>query len=817
MKRIKDFFRSLRVRIFLILFATGLISCMVMQNAIIANYERRAVDLKTNEVQTQLRILANHLITENYLKDPSSQVINAELNLLANLYDGRVLIIGDNLQVIADTYNLRVGKTIISEEIVRCLRNGNEGSTSVYNADDGYIEITTPIIETRALYEYESTPLGDQTANVRGVMLTSVSSASIRTMLTTLESRANRIGMIVVLIILFFALIAANGLLVPFDRVTRAISEIKAGYTDEPISVPDYLETEHIVNAFNQLQSRMKALDDSRSEFVSNVSHELRTPITSMKVLADTLLAQGEDVPPEVYRDFMTDISSEIDREDKIINDLLSLVKLDKKAVPLNITVVNVNEMLEIVLKRLRPIARVRNIELTLESQREVTAHIDEVKTMLALMNIIENAIKYNKDGGFVRVVLDSDHQDFTVSVSDSGIGIPEDALEHIYERFYRVDKSRSREIGGTGLGLSVARSSVLMHRGEIEVTSREDEGTTFVVRMPLNYVTPETGTAPARRRRRFIPDRNEYRVLKKGRALMFFLAAGLSGTLTLSACGTAKDITDTGADENAFMIYRVNFEETGIESEPYEPGSDTGDTDAYVGELLKELGCDSDILKEYTLENGLLTLNFNLAYREKDPVTEILGRAAIVRTLCQVEEIDNILFEVEDSTLTDNTGAPVGSMNESTFIYNAGREINTFDKVRLTLYFTDEEGSELVPVYRTVVYNSNISIERLAMEQLIQGPQTEGVYPTINPETGVLNITVRDGSCYVDLDERFLVEPYNVQPKTALYSVINTLTGMQGVNKVQFYVNGDNSRRFMEQIPLNEVFERDLELIRNP
>ena len=207
----------------------------------------------------------------------------------------------------------------------------------------------------------------------------------------------------------------------------------------------------------------MQTLEDSRQEFVSNVSHELKTPMTSMKVLADSLIQQGDQVPAELYREFMQDIVAEIDRENVIISDLLSLVKLDKKAAQLQITTVSINELLEIIMKRLKPLALQRNIELIFESFRPVTAEIDEVKLSLGLTNLIENAIKYNKPGGWVHVTLNADHQYFYLKVEDSGIGIPEDSLEHIYERFYRVDKSHSREIGGTGLGLAITRNAVLL------------------------------------------------------------------------------------------------------------------------------------------------------------------------------------------------------------------------------------------------------------------------------------------------------------------------------------------------------------------
>ena len=194
-----------------------------------------------------------------------------------------------------------------------------------------------------------------------------------------------------------------------------------------------------------------------------------------------------EEAPVELYREFMTDISDEIDRENQIIEDLLMLVKMDKSAESqMNIGQVNINAELELILKRLRPIAKRGNVELVLESIREVTADVDKVKISLAITNLVENAIKYNRDSGMVRVTLDADHKYFYVKVADTGIGIPEDALEHIFERFFRVDKARSREVGGTGLGLAIAKNVIQMHHGIIDVESTPGEGTTFSMRVPL-------------------------------------------------------------------------------------------------------------------------------------------------------------------------------------------------------------------------------------------------------------------------------------------------------------------------------------------
>ena len=185
----------------------------------------------------------------------------------------------------------------------------------------------------------------------------------------------------------------------------------------------------------------------------------------------------------------MGDIVSEIDRENQIITDLLTLVKMDKKVQDMNIVSLDINELTELILKRLRPIARKKDVEVVFESVRPVVAEVDEVKMTLIMTNLVENAIKYNKEHGWVKVVVDADHQFFTFEVSDSGLGIPEESLAHIYERFYRVDKSHSREIGGTGLGLAITKSAVLMHRGSITVTSTEGEGSCFLVKIPLTYI----------------------------------------------------------------------------------------------------------------------------------------------------------------------------------------------------------------------------------------------------------------------------------------------------------------------------------------
>ena len=459
--------RSLSVRIFCIIMIVSTIPGWIMHYGIMDRYMDNAIDVRVKEVQTQVKILADHLITYNYLLDKNNgnEVVNAELTQLSNLYDGRVLIIDSDFEIIKDTYGISEGKMLISENVVKCFKG--QGASNRVN--ENYIEITVPL---------EGKVASQEEKKVVGVMQASVSMDTIMASYEYLESRAVIIQFLIIVFTFGIALFLSRFLLKPFDKITEAINEVKSGFTDEEIQVTDYLETEEIGDAFNQLLGRMKVLDDSRQEFVSNVSHELKTPLTSMKVLADSLLAQ-EDAPSELYREFLTDIA----------DDLLAFVKMTRTSADMNVEPMDINAILELILKRLGPIAARANVKLVFESRRKVSAVIDEVKMTLAFSNLVENAIKYNVDGGWVKVILDADHQYFTVEISDSGIGIPQEEIEHIYERFYRVDKSHSREIGGTGLGLAITRNAVLMHRGTVTVKSEEGKGTTFTVKIPLSYI----------------------------------------------------------------------------------------------------------------------------------------------------------------------------------------------------------------------------------------------------------------------------------------------------------------------------------------
>lgn len=472
MRKRNNFFRSLRFRILIILIILGIVPSVAVTGMMLHNYQDRAVSMLTETVQDQCDILCNLIIKENYLNDSGSQAVNSKLELFSNVYNGRVLLADRDFKIVSDTFHTEEGTTLLSSLAVACMK----GEDAVeYDAEDKVLELAVPV-------------QSPDVPQIQGVMLVSISTVEIAEVMAELEHKGVMILGIIVVLSVVLSLFLSTILVKPLARVTKAIEDLTDGVQDDEICVPDYTETELITDAFNKMVNRMKILDESRQEFVSNVSHELKTPLTSMKVLADSLVGQ-QGIPEELYQEFMSDITAEIDRENKIITDLLSLVKMDKKAADVNITHIDINQLLEDILKRLRPIADKRNIDLILDSFRTVEADVDEVKFTLAISNLVENGIKYNVDDGWVRVSLDADHKHFYITVADSGMGIPEDSIERIFERFYRVDKSHSKEIGGTGLGLAITRSSIAMHHGAIKVFSKEGEGTTFSVRIPLSYI----------------------------------------------------------------------------------------------------------------------------------------------------------------------------------------------------------------------------------------------------------------------------------------------------------------------------------------
>lgn len=467
---------SLRTTLILIFLVVGALPVLIQNGVLMSAYRQNLIDSRMQDIQNQCWILSNKMTRIGYLTmEPRDSLLENEMSVKADMFNGRIIIVNRNFRIISDTFSLSVGKINVSEEVIRCFDGEN---SSKYNSDKHYSALTIPIYSN------------SQEKEISGVMIVTSSTEDLLNRMTSVSEKGTFLRLMIFFVLAILVFLLVKLLMKPFKELQRVLNLAAEGNMLEGISSRGYTETMQITETINMTLKKLKAVDQSREEFVSNVSHELKTPITSIRVLADSLTGM-EDVPTELYREFMSDISDEIDRESKIIDDLLALVRMDKVAGGnLNIAQVNINGLMELILKRLRPIAGKRNVELTFESIREVTADVDEMKLSLALSNLVENAIKYNVDGGWVRVTLDADHKFFYVKVADSGIGIPEEFQEHVFERFYRVDKARSRETGGTGLGLSITKKIVLMHQGAIKLQSKEGGGSTFTVRIPLIYIS---------------------------------------------------------------------------------------------------------------------------------------------------------------------------------------------------------------------------------------------------------------------------------------------------------------------------------------
>jgi len=299
-------------------------------------------------------------------------------------------------------------------------------------------------------------------------------------------------------------------------------------------------------------------------------------------------------------------------------------------------------------------------------------------------------------------------------------------------------------------------------------------------------------------------------------------LCAALLLLVYLAGCGRKQ--VPVGA---AYELYFLNREETKISTETKYLEEDLSQEEQ-IGKLLEEMQVPPEnvALKasvgnvfqvlSWQVEEEQLNLDMDSKYRDLSPTTEILVRAALVRTLTQVEGINHVLVTVDGLPLTDTTGNAVSAMTADNFVDNVGAEMNAPEKVTLHLYFASEDGTRLVETNRTVVYNSNISMEKLVLENLILGPDVENAFPVLNPATKVLNATVKDGTCYVNLDEIFLTQTYDVSAEVTVFSLVNSLVELPNINRVQIAVDGRSDIIYRETFNLANLYERNLDLSRS-
>lgn len=486
---LNKFVKTIKSESFITIFLCAFLPLFILGIFVIPFYADRSIKKNVTKIQSQAQLIVNQIRTTGYLENPTIEFINTELVALGNAYSGRILITDSSLNVVKDTYGIDEGKTILWENAISSL-NGN--SNTFYDKKNSVVIVTVPIYsltnETEASNSDNNALSLTPSKKVAGILIITHSIDDILQDSIFIRNLILDITLIVSVLGIVVAIVMSNKFSNQIKKLGEYIHSVRE--TKKKTNyVPKYMELKAALSEFEKFKEKTESLEQSRQEFVSNVSHELKTPLASVKVLADSLTS-FPDAPIDMYKEFMTDITAEIDRETKIINDLLSLVKLDRKAAALNIEQISLNDMIESILKMLKPLAEKSGVDLVIESFRPVMCDADPVKLSLAIMNLVENGIKYNKKNGAVHVTLNSDKNYAYIRVEDTGIGMPKDALNHIFERFYRVDKSHSKEIGGTGLGLSIVKEIIALHGGEIKVSSIEDIGSVFDIRMPLRYVS---------------------------------------------------------------------------------------------------------------------------------------------------------------------------------------------------------------------------------------------------------------------------------------------------------------------------------------
>ena len=337
--------RSMRVQLFAVLVVIGLIPVIFFSNILINSYEKRLISQRTDEIQSYGTVLSNLVNSSEYLTGQEAPEVEQEAESIATIYQ--------DLSVVTDTFNLEVGKTMISSEVVRCFVDHEKR----YVNDLGdYVQLTMPIVNA-------------STEQTTGAIILTFSTKNFRTTANVINRRSIILILTIAIVIMFLAFGYSVLITRPLQRVTESIDDIAAGDMDTKLDVHTYSEVERISESFNRMIDVIRQQDEAKQSFASNVSHELKTPLASMKVLSDSLLSQ-EGMPEELYREFLVDITHEIERMTNIINDLLTMVKLDKNTADMNIVNISINDLIEQLLKRLRPIAAERNIELIYESCR---------------------------------------------------------------------------------------------------------------------------------------------------------------------------------------------------------------------------------------------------------------------------------------------------------------------------------------------------------------------------------------------------------------------------------------------------------------
>jgi len=393
---------------------------------------------------------------------------------------GRVLFQNRAGVVQTDSFSVLNGRKIETKEILEVLSGEKDTSYGFHRIEDSDGTYFWSVYYTSAIIRDSETI---------GAVVVSQSIQDVADHAGRIRLRFLYVFLIATVVILIAAYFGTRPISKPIEELKEGAMNIAGGNFKTRVNIKGDTELSDLGNAFNRMTMQLESVDKQRSEFVSNASHELKTPLTSMKILAESLLYQ-DGVEEAVYQDFLQDIDHEINRLTHLINDLLLLTKLeDVEEIP-NAAEANIAEMVEQVAKMLQPIAAQKNIEIETHLSGNVYIECAPVMLRQAINNLVDNAIKYSHENERVDIRLYTSRHNVYIEVEDSGEGIAQEHIDHIFERFYRVDKARSRETGGNGLGLHIVLKVVSIHGGHVDITSVPGQGSVFSIILPIRKET---------------------------------------------------------------------------------------------------------------------------------------------------------------------------------------------------------------------------------------------------------------------------------------------------------------------------------------
>lgn len=486
----RRFLGSIRFRILAIYLMLMILAFVAVSTIVSVLIENFLVSQRTQEQQRQTERLALELAP--LVSDEDIRGMYELTSNWAQETGGRVLFLDTDAVVQMDTASQYNGFKLPYREVRDVLLTDAESSYGFHKLNK-YDNLDTFTFITSTDWVVYYTAAVTVNGTITGVLLYSV---SIQDAITHVNDINKQIGLVFVafaLAVAIVSLMVSGWLTKPIVALTNAIRRVGAqGYGDRvPVKGKD--ELAELSEAFNIMSEKLENHDRLRNEFVSNASHELKTPLSTMKLLAESMLYE-ENPDPRITREFFSDINHEVDRLTHIVNDLLRLVNEENSDGALNLSTIDLDELTSRVLHRLMPLAKNKGIRLE-RKLVPVKIECDAMRIEQVVTNLVDNALKYT-DKGSVSVTLKPDGPFAVLTVHDTGIGIPKESIPRLFERFYRVDKARSRETGGTGLGLSIVERIVSMHGGYIQVESVVGRGSTFTVRLPLHPPQQKGGDA---------------------------------------------------------------------------------------------------------------------------------------------------------------------------------------------------------------------------------------------------------------------------------------------------------------------------------